>query len=222
MNIVVIGAGKVGYYLINTLLEHGHSVALVETSSQRCKRVAEEFDILTICGDATELLNLTSAGADRADAVLAVTGRDEVNLVCCQLAKRKLGVRRVLGRCNNPKNRVVFHKLGIELAVSATALIADLIEREIVSEHMRTLLTFHHGELTLIEMHISAGAPAVAKRVVDLAPELPEGCVLVSVVRKDQVVIPRGNTVIHVGDSIMALTHAGAEDQLRNALLGKE
>lgn len=222
MNIVVVGGGKVGYYLVKTLIEHGHRVSLVEAESARSARVAEELEILTICGDGTSLATLADAGADRADVLIAVTGQDEVNLICCQLAKRKLGVRRAIARCNNPKNRQVFNRLGIELTVSSTALIADLIERELATETMRTLLTFHHGDLTLVEMHVSAGAPATRRTVAELAPVLPEGCVLVSVIRGEQVIIPRGSTAVMAGDFIMALAHTGAEEPLRRALLGEE
>ncbi len=222
MNIVVVGGGKVGYYLVKTLIEHGHRVSLVESDAAKCAIVAEEFQILTICGDGTTLADLADAGADRADVLIAVTGQDEVNLICCQLAKRKLGVRRAIARCNNPKNREVFGRLGITLTVSSTALIADLIEKEIASETMRTLLTFHHGDLTLVEMHVPEGAPVTHKTVAQLAPVLPEGCVLVSVIRGDQVLIPRGNTKVMAGDSIMALAHTGAEEPLRRTLLGED
>lgn len=221
MNVLVVGAGKVGYYLTKALLEHGHRVSVVEKSPERCARLAEAFEVLTICGDATVVASLADAGADRADVLVATTGLDEVNLVACQLAQRRFGVRRTVARVNNPKNRGLFRRLGVDLTVSSTGLIADLIEREIASQHLRTLLTFHYGELTLVEVSLPAGAPAAHHKVAQLAPHLPDGCVLVSVIRGDQVLIPRGDTVLLPGDSVMALAHTGAEESLRRALVGR-
>ena len=132
MRIVVVGAGKVGYYLVKTLLDRGHLPAMVEQNPERCRRVAEDTGILVINGDGTDLSSLVDAGADRADVIAAVTGMDEVNLVVCQLAKNKLGVKKAVARVSNPKNREVLRKLGVDMAISGTALIADAIEEEIL------------------------------------------------------------------------------------------
>jgi trk system potassium uptake protein TrkA len=222
MNIVLVGIGKVGYYLVKTLIERKHSISVVEKEPLRCTLVAEEFGVTTICGDGTVLARLSDAGADRANALLAVTGQDEVNLLCAQLAKRKLGVPRSVARCNNPRNRDLFQQLGIDFIVSSTALIADVIEREITAERVRTLLNFHYGDLGLVEMSIPWGVPATRNAVASLARSFPEGCVLVSVIRGDQVILPRGDTQLHAGDTVMALAHTGVAEPLRRVLLGEE
>lgn len=221
MLIVVVGGGKVGYYLVRTLLEHHHQVSLIEKSSNRAHIIAQEFPVLVVNGDGTNLANLADAGVDRAGAVVAVTGKDEVNLLVCQLAKRKFTVPRVIARVNNPKNREIFKLLGVDHVVSSTSLIASLVEREVAQQSMRTLLTFHHGDMTLVELQLQARSPASRKAVKELAEKIPEGCVLVSVLRGDGVIIPKGDTVLLPGDSIMALTHTGGEAPLRRALLGK-
>mgnify|MGYP001032601936 CR=1 FL=1 len=222
MYIVVVGGGKVGYYLVKTLLEQRHQVALVELRYGRCRAIAEDLGILTINGDGTSLSCLADAGADKADVVAAVTGKDEVNLLACQLARRKFDVRQVIARLNNPKNRDIFRKLGVELTVSSTALIADLIGRELARQSMRTLLTFHHAEITLVEVDLHDKSRAVYRTVQELAPTLPPGCVLVSVIRGEQVIIPKGGTALLPGDSVMALAHSGTVVTLRQALIGEE
>ncbi len=221
MRIVVVGAGKVGYYLIKTLMDRGHQLALVEKDPVRCRVIAEETGILTVNGDGTDLATLVDAGADAADVVSAVTGMDEVNLVVCQLAKRKLGVKKAVARVSNPKNREVLHKLGVDIAVSGTALIADAIEEEILYHDIRTLLKIGNSQFSLVELTIPVESAAAGRMVRDLAESLPRGCVFVSIIRREDVVLPRGSTVLAAGDTIMAIVHPGEEEALRRSLQGR-
>ncbi|MDI3280101.1 MAG: TrkA family potassium uptake protein [Bacillota bacterium] len=222
MRIVVVGAGKVGYYLIKTLLDRGHEVSFVERDGGRCRRLAEELDILAVNGDGTDLATLVDAGADEAEVVAAVTGRDEVNLVVCQLAKKRLKTKKVVARVNNPKNREVLQRLGVDIAVSGTALIADAIEEEILWQNMRTLLRLRHRNLSLLEVELPESSPAEGRAVRDLAPALPPGCILVALVRGEEVLLPRGSTVLAAGDVVVALVQEGAEEALRRVLQGLE
>lgn len=220
MRIVVVGAGKVGYYLIRTLIDRGHRLSLVEMDAERCRVVAEEMNILTVNGDGTDLASLVDAGADTADVVAAVTGMDEVNLVVCQLAKKKLGVRKAVARVNNPKNREVLQRLGVDIAVSGTSLIADAIEHEILYQNMRTLLKLDHSDLVLLELPVFEGSPASNSEVRELASSLPRGCLLVSIFRGDEAILPRGGTMLLPGDTVIAVAHRGEQDVLREVFQG--
>lgn len=82
-------------------------------------------------GDGTDINLLSEAGAQHADVFIAVTGQDQDNLIACQLAKRNFHVRRTIARVNNPKNIAVFEKLGVDISVSSTSIIAEMIEKEI-------------------------------------------------------------------------------------------
>lgn len=221
MNVVLVGGGKVGFYLIRALREHGHQVAVVEKDAGRCQTLANAYPILVINGDGTNPGDLADAGIDRADVLAAVTGKDEENLLVCQIAKRTFQVKRAIARVNNPKNQEVFRQLGVSLAVSSTGIIADLIEREMALGQMRTLLTFHHGDMTILEMDLIPGAPAAGRKVADLATELPPESVLVAVLRGNRVVIPRGFTMLEAGDTVMALVHTEAAATLHRVLLGE-
>ena len=221
MRIVVVGAGKVGYYLIKTLIDRGHSVSLVELDPRRCRLIAEEAGILAVNGDGTNLAALVDAGADTADVIAAATGMDEVNLVVCQLAKAKLMVKKAVARVSNPKNKEVLQRLGVDLAVSGTSLIADAIEEEILYQDMRTLLKLHHSKFSLVELAIPQGAGATGKTVGELAARLPRGCVFVSIIRADDVILPHGNTMFQAGDTVMAVVHTGEEKALRKTLQSK-
>jgi trk system potassium uptake protein TrkA len=220
MKVVVVGGGKVGYYLIRALLEHGHTVSVIEKDPRRCEVLAEEYPVLVINGDGTNPGDLVDAGADRADVLAAVTGKDEENLLVCQIAKHHFDLR-CIARVNNPKNQEVFRHLGINVTVSSTAIIAELIEREMALGKIRTLLTFHHGDLTIVEADIPPGSPAAGKTVAELAPGLPPESILVAVIRRDRVIFPRGHTVLEAGDTVMALVHTEAAVALNRLLLGE-
>lgn len=219
MNAIIIGGGKVGWYLVETLVSHGHSVAVIDDEPRACARIAEEFNITVICGDGTSLQAMADAGADRADVVAAVTGQDEENLVACQLAKRKFGVARAIARVNNPKNERVFRDLGVDAAVSSTSIIAGLIEREALASSIKTLFTFKKGDLEIVQVDIDRGAAACGRPVRDLS--VPEHCVLVSILRGENVVIPRGDTVLMPGDAVLALTSPEHQENLTRALVGR-
>lgn len=219
MNALVIGGGKVGWYLVKTLLAHGHQVSVIDDDPGACQRMAEEFNVTVICGDGTSLKSLSEAYADRADFVVAVTGQDEENLVACQLAKRKFNVPRAIARVNNPKNERIFRALGVDAAVSSTSVIAGLIEREALASSIKTLFTFKKGDLEIVEVDIDATSAARGRAVKDI--RLPDECVLVSIVRGDSVIIPRGDTVLMCGDAVLALTSPDGQDALNRALIGR-
>ena len=99
-----MGGGKVGYYLVRTLIEHKHEPTVIEANRLVCEKIANEMDIPIICGDAARLEILENAGIAHSDALVSVTGSDETNLIVCQLAKKKFGVPKAVAKSNNPKN----------------------------------------------------------------------------------------------------------------------
>ncbi len=223
MRVIVAGGGKVGYYLAKTLRDRSHRVVLIELDPARATALAEQLPGLTVIqGDATDPVTMVDATVEEADTLAAVTGLDEENLIICQLAKRKFGLRRVIARVSNPKNQHVLQELGVDHVVSSTTIIADLIERELAREVVRTLLTFHHGDMTILELDLPRKSPAVGRAVRELAAHLPSDSVLVSVIRGESVIFPRGDTVLETGDAVLALTTHGSEPVLRAVLLGGE
>jgi trk system potassium uptake protein TrkA len=220
MKVLVAGGGKVGYYLVKTLIDEGHEVSLVELDSSVCQTIAAELDVLIINGDATKPDILDDAGIQDADVVAAVTGKDEANLVICQLAKRKFGVPRTVARVNNPKNQRALELLGVDVAVSSTAVIAHFIEESMALYRWKTLLTFPRGNMHIVEVELDPHSPAIGKKVEDL--NLPHDCVLVAVIRGEDVVIPRGNTFLEVGDEILAVTRSDVQYELVQRLTGKK
>ncbi len=112
MYLIVVGGGKVGFYLAWTLVEEGYEVLIIERDQANATRIKDQLGMVVMQGDGAEFSVLEAAGAHRADVVIATTGDDEDNLIVCQVAKRRFGVGRVIARVNNPKNEMLFKKSG--------------------------------------------------------------------------------------------------------------
>ena len=212
MYVVIAGAGKVGWNLARELMAKGHEVTVIESSRARYLTVEQELEHAIQYGDATELWVLERAGINRADLTIAVTGDDEDNLLICQIAKEKYLCARIIARVNNPRNRQYFELLGIQPAVSATDLILRLIEHEVPSYGLVHLLDLRDEQLEIIEVEVGQGAPAAGQRVSDV--ELPDGSLIISVLRNGKGFVPNSDTVIDAGDEVLLVLDPGLEDRI--------
>lgn len=219
MYIVIVGGGKVGRFLSKRLIEDKHTVVVIEKDQSMCEEIAKDLDTLIINGDGCDLQFLEQAGIERADVVAAVTGDDEDNLVICQLAKEKFHVHRAVAKVNDPKNEHTFSQLGVDVPVDATAIIAKIIEEEVSFADFVNLLSFKRGKLAIVRVDLPEDSPVVNKSLE--AIKLPPDSVFVSIIRGEDVIVPKGNTVLKPQDDIIALTLIENEQQLLNVLLGK-
>jgi trk system potassium uptake protein TrkA len=217
MYILVIGGGKVGYYLAKALLAERHEVLLIERDYKRAKLIADDFGQgVVLRGDGAETATLERAGASRADVVCAVTGEDEDNLVVCQVAKRHFSVPRTIARINNPKNEDIFIKLGIDVTVSATERILSLIEQEIPTMPFVNLLTLRNIGMEIVDLYMSDDCPWVGKRIADLS--LPPDTVLALHVREGHRSFPDRQLQLARGDRLIGLTSMESEAALHRML----
>jgi trk system potassium uptake protein TrkA len=209
MYVLIAGAGKVGWNLARELIAKDHEVTLVEGNRRRYLIVEQELEHAVQYGDATELWILERAGIQRADMVIAVTGDDEDNMLICQVAKEKYLVDRIIARVNNPRNLQHFKLLDILPAVSATDLILRLIEHEVPKYGLVHLLDLEEEQLEIIEMEVTDDAPAAGRKVIDI--DLPDGSLIISVLRDGGGIVPRGDTVIEAGDEVLLVLDPGVE-----------
>lgn len=219
MYIVIVGAGRIGFNLAQKLIQDKHAVAVIEKNKERCEGISQNLDAMVVNGDGCEPRYLEDADVARADVVAAVTADDEDNLIICQLAKEVFGVRRTVARVNNPKNEHIFTELGVDVPVNATTIIAKIIEEEASFEDFINLMTFKRGKLALVRVDLTSDSPVINKCVKDV--RIPENSVLVSIVRGESIIVPKGETVLRKGDDIIALTTIENEQQLLDMLVGK-
>ncbi len=218
MYIVVVGGGKVGYYLTKELLEQGHEALLIERNPERVDRIIEDLGNVALKGDGCEVATLQEAGVGRSDIFAAVTGDDEDNLVSCQLAKSHFGVPRAIARVNNPKNEHIFRTLGIDVTVSATTILMSMIEHEMPRRALLHLLAIKHMGVEIVEAVLNPGARGAGKSISDL--NLPPDSSIAAVIRNGAFLIPSGHLTLQEGDEVIALCRPERESDLRTALIG--
>jgi len=210
--VLIAGAGKVGWNLARELIDKGHEVTLIEGNRDRYLTVDQELEHAVQYGDATELWVLERAGIQRADLVIAVTGDDEDNILICQVAKEKYLCERIVARVNNPRNYRWFKLLGILPAVSATDLILRLIEHEVPQYGLVHLLDLPENHLEIIELSVPEGAPIAGLRLDEVV--LPDGSLIISILRSGGGFVPKAETVIEPGDAVLVVLDPGLEEEI--------
>lgn len=219
MYIIIVGGSEVGYYLSRILISQGHEVLVIERDQRQSDFIAEELGDVVISGDGCEARTLEEIGAGRADMLIAVTGEDEDNLVSCQVAKHRFKVPYTIARIKNPRNRILFEKLGIDATVSSTDLILTHIEQELPSRPVMPLLKIKGTGQELIQSTVEPGAKVSGKKVKDI--RLPGKAFIVLVISKTAgPQIPAGDTVIQEGDDIIAVSDPGTEERIQELLGG--
>ena len=217
-----MGGGKVGEYLASVLLGKGHEVAVLESDRDTADHLSVELqgEYLIINGDGCDSDFQEDAGIRKADVFVAVTGRDDDNLVACEIATRVFNVNRCIARVNNPKNRRIFREVGIE-SVSSTTLIANMIEEEALMGSVSVVSSLTHGnvalsEVTVPRMRYHSNADGVLARDIPM----PDGSLIVAVDTADDVEVVRHDTVLHPGDKAVVVADTEALDRVRALFKG--
>ena len=216
--VIIVGGGKVGYYLGRTLLAEGHEVTIIEADPKTFALASDQLDCPVIQGDGSTHAVLEKAGASRCDVFVAVTNHDSDNLIACEVAKREFGVSKTIARVKNPKNERIMQQLGVDVTVSSTALISSLIESELPIHKIRTLLSLRAGHLEIMEYVLDDQSPVIRRQIKEVT--MPSNCIIVTIIRRDNPLIPRGDTAFENNDVVLALTELASEPQLRKLLLG--
>ncbi|MBN2238145.1 MAG: TrkA family potassium uptake protein [Dehalococcoidales bacterium] len=220
MYIIIIGGGRVGYYLTKTLLDEGHEVLIVEKEAVMCETLRNEFGSIVVHGDGCETAILKKVGTERADMFIAVTGEDPDNLVSCQIAKHKFNVARTVARIRNPINEILFKKLGIDVTVSGTNVILEYIQEEVPTHHLTHLMAFEDSGEEIVEIRIPPDAKTVGQPLRNLSiPSTSKLIVVLSTGKKNR--IPTKNTIIKEDDRFIAITTLEDEEALRSTLTGQ-
>jgi trk system potassium uptake protein TrkA len=218
MMVVVAGAGAVGTFLAEDLAKSGHDVLIIEKNPAGLDRMPSAPSIRMLAADACEVDVLQNAEVDRADVVVAATGDDEDNLVISLLAKQEFAVPRVIARVNHPKNHWLFNESwGVDIAVSTPHVLSALVEEAVSIGSLVRLLHFERSDSRLVEVTLAEGSPAADATIE--AMSLPRGATVVAVVRDSQVMIPRPDLELRVGDEVIVLLTSEREDEVRKLLV---
>jgi trk system potassium uptake protein TrkA len=214
MFVLIVGGGRVGAQLATLLTGQNHEVHIIEYRHEVLSRIHRELPTEMIFeGDPTDPHVLELAGIRRANALAACTTNDADNLSLCFLARTCYNVPRTIARVNYPRNAWLFdQKFHVDVALSQAEILASLIEEEMSLGDMMTLLKLRRGNYSLVEEKIPSGARAIGIPIKDLA--LPEQCVIAAIIRRGEIMLPRGITTLDVGDEVLAITDRPGAEQL--------
>jgi len=214
MFVLIVGGGRVGAQLAALLVAQKHEVHVIEHRPEVLARIHRELPTEVIYeGNATDPNVLDQAGIQRAGVLAACTTNDADNLALCFLARTRYKVPRTIARVNYPRHAWLFdQKFHVDVALSQAEILASLIEEEMSLGDMMTLLKLRRGHYSLVEEKIPAGAKAIGIAIKDLA--LPEQCVIAAIIRRGEIMLPRGITTLEVGDEVLAITDRYGAEQL--------
>lgn len=204
MNIMIVGGGKVVYFLSRTFLSKGYKVTVINRDREECTQLARHLRATVVYGDGSDPKILEEAGAETAEAILAVTPNDQDNLVICQLADLRFNVSRRLALVNDPDNEEVFQQLGVTTVFSTTRILSTLIEQRAGFEEITNLIPVSEGKVNITEIVLNKNSPVVGLSLRDIP--LPKNSLIASVLRKDQPIVPGGATVLQAEDHLIVIT----------------
>lgn len=214
MNVIIIGGGQVGSHVGNLLLENGINIKIVDNRAFIIEKLKEELppDVLYY-GNGTDPNTLEELGIATADVLVAVAGKDEVNLVASTIAKFEFGVPRVVARVNNPRNTWLYNNnMGVDVCLNQADLMAHMVVEEMDMKNISTLMKLNKGTRTISKVTVDAQSPAATKKIKEL--NIPVDSILIAIYRKDEVIIPHGDTVINPDDQILFFADIEAEKSI--------
>jgi len=218
MNVIVVGGGNTGSHLAKILISASHTVYVIEERPAILEKLGQEISPENIIsGDGSSPVILEKAGIQKAQVLVAATGSDETNLVITSLGRFEFNVPRVIARINNPKNAWLFTpEMGVDVALNQSEILASLSVEEMSIGDMMTLAKLRRGKYSLVEEKISSRSPVIGMAIKDMP--LPQNCVISGIIRKGEIVLPRGITILEVGDEVLALVDDSAREQLAKIL----
>ncbi len=218
MNVVVVGGGNTGSHLAKILISASHTVRVIEERPAVLEKLTQEISQENvIVGDGSSPVILEKAGIQKAQVLVAVTGSDETNLVITSLGRFEFNVPRVIARINNPKNAWLFTpEMGVDVSLNQSEILASLSAEEMSINDMMTLAKLRRGKYSLVEEKIAPSSPVIGIAIKDMS--LPQNCVISGIIRKGEIVLPRGITTLEEGDEVLALVDDNAREQLARFL----
>jgi len=217
MYVIVIGAGELGYYLTQLLVDENHDVVVVDKDSMVCERISNELNVVATQGDATESKTLEKAGVRDADAVVALTRKDETNLIISLLAK-ELGAKQVATRLGKVEfDERLLKRLGIDIVIHPEAAAAGYIAELITKPDVLDLAFISRGAAEIMEIEVGEKSKLAGKKVSSI--EHPSGSAIVALYEDNNLTIPGPDTVIKVGAKVLILAKREIANKVRKMFL---
>lgn len=217
--VLLVGGRSKAKSLAISLISRGYSVTVINDTYADCLKLAEIDKLTVIHGDGTKPFILEEARAEDFHIAIALTAKDEANLVICELCKKRFHIPKTVALVSDPKKTEVFYKMGIDRVVCAISAVTNIIEQQAFVEKIANVVPIGEGRIQIAEVPISATAPVVGKKLweIDLPKEVIIGCIL----RGDTTMIPRGDTRVLEGDMLVVISGNGQEVAAIQELTGR-
>ncbi len=232
MHCIIVGAGEVGRHIADILSREGHDVVVVERDPERLRSVVDDFDVMGVAGNGAARRVLDEANVAGTKILIAVTDRDEVNMIACMAAKHA-GVPLTIARIRNPDYLDANHSVssdftGIDQVIQPEWAVAEEIGRLAEYPGALEVESFAHGQVVMLELKVSTTSEVLGKTVATMG--LPTGVLITGLLRAGEVTMPRGATMLEAGDTVFivgrpesvrtaAAMMMGAERGLRSAMV---
>lgn len=219
MKIIIVGGGNNVYFLTKVFISKGYDVTIINSDKEECIKLARIYNIVTVHGDATKPYILEDAGASYTDLVISLTGKDQNNLVICQISEKIFKVKKTFAVVNDPNNVEIFKKLGVDTVISTTDIISSLIEQKISIEDIINLIPIEEGKVINLEIEILENSPVIDKKLKDIS--MPEDSIVGCIIRDKNPVIPNGNTTIFLHDKLIVLCLPRVQSKVMERITGR-
>ena len=216
---MLIGGYHKTIYLTQSLLEKGYHVTAINNDYDHCMQLAEIEGLNIIYGDGTKPFVLEEAEAERKDIAIALTKKDEDNLVICELCKKKFRVNKTLSLVNDPRKTDFFYQMGIDSVVCAISTISRIIEQQAFVDEMTNIVSVEDNQIHIIELQVKKNMPVLGKKLWELS--LPENTIIGYILRNNQGIVPRGDTRILDGDKLIVICSQNNQEQVIKEIIGK-
>lgn len=207
--VFLIGGFDKTRFLANSLIKKGYSVTAVNDDGEKCLSLASIDKLRVFSGDGSKPYVLEEANIYNADIAIALSDRDDDNLVICELCKKKYNVKKTVAIISDPKKTDFFYRMGVDSVVCAVSAIASVIEQQAFLNEISTLISVGDANIKISQVSISQGAPAADKKLGEI--NLPKQVVVGYIQRGDAGIVPRGDTQIRSGDVLILISSDGRE-----------
>ena len=217
--ILLIGGRSKAKSMAVSLLGQGYQVTAINDDYEDCLKLAEIHGLKVVCGNGTKPYILEEAGAEDFDIAIALTSKDADNLVACQLCKKKYSIKKTVSLVGDPNKTEFFYKMGVDSVVCAVSAVTGIIQQQAFIDELTNIIPFGQGLVQIVEVRVPEDSPAAGKKLWELT--LPDEGIVGCILRGDTTVIPKGNTRILAGDTLVLITGNGQELNMIHALTGR-
>jgi len=220
MYMIIVGAGSIGASLIDIAVKEKNNVVVIDANVDRAREISNKYDITVLNGDATSAETLREAGSDRADALIATTSDDAVNLMVVSIAEG-LDVPSIVSVVNDKEHAEFFRKLGANVMENPEEVVANHLYNAVKRPKVKDFTILSQGD-QIFRLTVNEGSPLVGKTLADSSKRgvIPDTILVLAIEREGTRAIPNGKTTVDTGDVLTVFSLERASDELIEKLTG--